>query len=611
VLILFTFFIIAVYPLGKILLTLSISKQRLYPDILLSLVLGLVAITLESYCLNLTAPVVIVQSLIFWLLIIKFKLFPTIARFNSAILTIILLSTYISSLLVVPFGHITNDSISLPGAHFIDSTWHLSLINSLLLSNRPDNPLFSSQKLTNYHYFVDLQIATISRLTSVPAPQLYFQFIGPIYFLLLASSTYLLARSVFKSQISGVFAIIFVNISSNLYYLVKYVYPNSYPDPSLAWIDFFSTKSVNYPLTFSLIVLNIVMYFLLFAKKNNFSVIVISLIVTSLVGFKLYAAVVLWAGLGILSVVTIFRKDFYYFKILAISLFGGYLLLKSTFNSGSGSLIIYPFWFVKTMYESPFHLNHPDWELKRQFFLSIRRLPGLIKLYLTGFLTFISINFGPLLLGLFGSVLNLKTILQKKLNLLFVIIFLSGLVIAMTFIYRYTAIVTIQFAYYSLVASAFLTSYTIAIITKKSKLLGLAVGIIIMLILMPGVTFQVNYFHAKTDITDFPPEIVRATLFLKKLSQGTILLDPVLRNGSFIPAYSQKPVYLGESIITNSLNLDSAYRVKRTINIFSCSDENFSQLTYIMSQTPHSCLDKEQTLQKIFQEGNISIYKVI
>src|SRR3989304_6456396 len=228
------FLVLVPYPAGFLL-----TRWFNIPGIFRSLVVGLFVITLEAYLLgqiglySWSIPVLLVQSAALWAYILIKKLFHVHRASLSLVSAIfILLAVYINSLMLVPFGRITPQGISLYGAHFVDSTWHLAVINNLDRSLPPENPIYADTPLTNYHYLADLQMSLIHRITGINTPDLYFRFFGPFYLLLLSWLIYDLGKGITGKQLGGLMALTLFMLGSNLYYLAPLVFPDAVVSPS-------------------------------------------------------------------------------------------------------------------------------------------------------------------------------------------------------------------------------------------------------------------------------------------------------------------------------------------------------------------------------------------
>ncbi len=552
----------------------------------ISVSLGLLVVTLEAYLLGLshlyplTLPLIVLQAIIIWRYFHRRHLFVSLLsprRLSLVGAGFVLLSVFINSLQLFPFGAVTSKGISLYGAHFVDSTWHLSLINSLSRSVPPPNPLYSGLLVTNYHYLVDLQIALIHNLTRIPVPVLYFQIIGPFYLLLLSLLIYRFSVSLSGRALTGVMALCFIMLSSNWYYFARLVFPLASVTPSVAWVEFFTTKTVNYPLLVSLILLFVVLEIIRTRPSLSLAqALVLGFLTGSIFGIKSHTAVVLVAALGFVALLNLFRKNFYWPLVFVVSLITVFIFSQLVISSPAGGLQFSPLWFIKVMYESTDHLNFPTWELRRQTLLALGSYLGIVRLYFQGLSWFLFLNFGPLLLGVV-ALLDKK--LDRNIKTVLLGLFLFGLLATFLFIYTATAIVTIQFVYLSLVAASILTAY---FLSRFSRFVAVFAFVVIWLSLLPGTASLTAQYLNWSKSYSVSPALTAALVFLTKLPPGTILTDDTFSAGSFVPAYSGDTVYLGDHQILTSLGIDYSDRKKYPV---SCIKPPYS-IAYILARSP-------------------------
>ncbi len=615
------FVLFVAYPVGVFILKrISFKEDSLTSGVLISVILGLWLITVEGFFLGevglwkIVPVFVILQSLlvIFYL---KWDLLQGKLKFNLPVIFLIIVVTGVNVLITIPFGVINGSTLKLGGVHSTDSNWHLSLANSIEKGVPPENPLFSGTILSNYHYLVDLQMAIINRITNIPADVLFYQLIGPFYILLYASLAYLVGRQLTKSKFGGVTAVLLISISSNWYYIANYFYPSSYKWPSVAWVDYFSSKSVNYPLLFSMAILLLIIYMLLKIKSFDFKkIFLLGLLTGSLISIKSHTAMVLLASLGAMGVFYLLKKRVTFISIFVIGVAIGLIFLFLTFSPGKQTLMVSPFWFIKTMYEAPDRLNFSIWELKRQYLLSVGGYRGIVRLYAEGLFIFMGVNLNFLILGF----LTLKKKLDQPRSVvvqLLSLITLFSIASTMLFIYKGDAIVTIQFFYTAIIALSLLCSVLFADLYRKNKLLGIVIFTLLWLSLLPGVFYTIKAYPPKPSGA-VSSEVVKAISFLKIQEDGAVMIDISFAQNSLISAYSGKPVYYSDEIILSGLSIDASVRRKSMEEFFKCDSKSKmmklvkeNNIKYVFSAATASCLQEIEFLQKIYSNSEVVVYR--
>jgi len=623
----FLFFIfVVIYPLGRYFLSHLRIGTPSY-NVILSIVLGLLVFTLEGFIFgllkiwNIFFVLVIVQSLV--LLIrhkkeIKKEIFTI--KFDSVAIFCVFLSVFVNSLITFPFGQVSEMGVRFAGAHTIDNNWHLALINSIQRGIPPEIPIYSGEFLKSYHYLVDLQIALLQIFTKIPTGTLFYQIMGPFYIFLYSALAYMLGKRLTGKTFGAVLSLALTALSSNWYHIANYIYPSSRSWPSVAWVDYFSSKSVNYPLLFSMIIMFSITYLLLVIKRyDGKKILILSVIVGSLISFKSHTAIVLIISLGILASFELLQRKFNFLKIFLVSGLIGFIFLLNTFSLKSQGLIFHPFWFIETMYKAPDRLNFDVWELKRQYLISLGTLKSnlaVIKLYLEGVGIFLLVNLGILLVG-FLAVFMSKDKVKKTIMLFLSIISIVSFLLTMLFIYSGKAIETIQFFYPAVVSLSLLTSFFLSRLYRQDKFWGVVFSLIICVSLLPGV-FSTLRDYSQDSYIYISKSVTEAASFLSRQEDGIVMLAPAFSGNSFISAYSKKRVFLADEIITTGISLDYAKRAKEVQQFFDCGLDvdgmknilTDNKINYIVAGPEKTCFEKQVSLEKIFSNSETSVYLV-
>lgn len=603
------FIIFVVFPLGRTLVLLVSDSRDL--EVIKSCVLGLLTISIVPYLLGVlglygfSLYILTTLAVLSWVVIKKIKLLkPVRLGLVATILTIFVIG--LNFQMLYPFGQTTSQGISLYGAHFIDSTWHLALVNSLLRSIPPENPDYAGVILKNYHYFSDLQIAIIHNFTSIPIERIFFILMGPLYLSLTAFSLYSFVCKAFGSKLSATLSILLILCASNWYYISNLIYPLAVVSPSVAWMDFYSSKVVNFPLLYSLSLLFVLLETIISKPTKLKSIITLGIISGFMFMVKSHTALVLLLSLFLLGSFQSFRKQWATLIIAVIGIAVCVTLAYSTLSSGSSSLLFSPMWFIKVMYESKYHLNTPDWELRRQFLLSVESYLGVIKLYIQGLSFFLLVNFA---LGLVGVVYYiLRFFSSRDWEKLMVIIFLVSLTLTLSFIYSHSATVTIQFIYTAFISSQILFLGMLNQLFGKRRFVIILIAVIYWVTLLPGVRFINDQYAGFVGQKSISPAITRSLIFASTLPSGTILTTSEFWSGSFVSAYSGHPVYLGDLDTVGGSGIDSTLRRQNTERFFKCQQRLPDEIKYILTGV-NSCVDNYAGLTKIFSDSNVLIYK--
>lgn len=616
-----TFLVFFALPLGQFLLSkIKLSEKSLPRKIVLGVTFGLWLLGLQIFVLgvflpiDLVAIILFVQSVYLWILYRR-EMFPGKVKINLVVFLTLILITVLNALINVPFGVLSDTSPIIGGVHSIDSSWHLALIGSAKQGLPLANPIFSGTALANYHYLFDLQLSAISTMARIPSDVLFYRLVPPLYIFMFAYICYFLGKKFTKTQFGGIAFALLATLASNWYYLAKLVFPDSYVWPSVAWVDVFSTKSVNYQLLFSFILFFAVLYLLLVIKKNNlFSYIFYSIVLGSIMLIKSPLAIVVIGAVGLTGTLGLIKRDKSYLLIGIGSVLVGGVFTILTYHRNM--IMFSPLWFVRTMYETKDHLNHVDWELRRQFLLSVGATKGLVKLYAEGISTFILINLGPLLFGFFAIFMKFDAARRRIVQLL-ALSALGGVVASLLFINYGVAFNTIQFFYVVVPAISFLFVILLNKIYLKNKVLGVLVFALIFASTLPGVFLTLEYY-SPSRAGKVSPDVVAAAKFLQSQPYGRVLVSPQHNGNSFVSAYTEKPVYFAEETLLNVVLVDFTERKTEVEKFFTCHDQDFmknllskNELKYVWASASDKCLGEQDYLEAVHSGNEIVIYKVI
>ena len=133
--------IVVIFPLGKIILDLLIiSKVTFWEEVLLSVNIGIVFITICAFLLGLIGNqnfiLILIWLPLFYLLLRKGKqLLPKlklgVSSLDPILIAILLVSTFVQSIITFPSGNFVGNRLRLVGIHDRDSLWYIALIESV------------------------------------------------------------------------------------------------------------------------------------------------------------------------------------------------------------------------------------------------------------------------------------------------------------------------------------------------------------------------------------------------------------------------------------------------------------------------------------------------
>lgn len=522
-----------------------------------------------------------------------------------------------------------------PNGH--DGIWHLALVNQVLKGFPPPHPTLAGSNLTNYHYFYDLLLAVVNKLTTIPIHHLYFQ-IFPFFLALGIGWLSFLVGYYWKKDFWTGFWLTFFNYFAGSFgFLVTLWRTGELGGESLFWSMQSISTLVNPPFAFSLVVLLAGMYLLLRVKNwNRWKIIGLGLLFGLLIDIKVYAGIVALPALLVFALFKLGQNKKQYLGVFLVALVTS-LATFFLINKKAASLLVFePLWFIHTMIESSDRFYLPRLALARYTLIEGKFGPRLFALELG--------TLGIFLLGNLGTrVIGLKTLIEKNikkdftdLDAFILIGGAVGLLIPLVFVQKGTAWNTIQFFYYFLFFANFYAAVTLSkLIRLKNNYKWILLGIIILL------TIPTSFSTLKGYLGWPPPTALskgelEALDFLKKQKEATVLTffyNPfekerfkqtpiplyVYETTAYVSAFSGKQTFLEDEMNLAISGYDFKQRAEDEIKFFIAEDEIWArgfllnnQIGYIYLTDRQRFLLPEEELgvDKIFDNGEARIYQV-
>lgn len=600
------FVFLILYPWGTIFLR---EKENIFIKINFGIVASVVVYFLLAFLkLKFLIFPVLFVPLVYLILTRKINV-PKI-KLDWTVSLVVIFVVLIQSLINVTSGDLINGGLRLIGAHQNDSLWAIALAQSIERGIPPLNLGFPQAFVQNYHYFFNIFMALVHGVSKIPALTLYLKIISPFLLLLFSTTTYIFIYKLTKSRWAGVAAAVLTGVTSNLYYLAGVFFPQASVSPSVLWANEYETHIVNPPLLISYSIVLTILYLLLQKKKQ---LLPMALLAGTLIAFKSFAATLLVPSLGVLALIDLFKKKYFYLKLTIIS---GVIALITYFavNPSLGSIIILqPLYLIESMMAAGDRLNFPVWALKIQTYAAEANSKRIIQLYLEGILVFLIGNLGLRLLGLGAIFINKLDTEAKKVVTFLLTLSVLGTISSLLFVFRGIAWNSVQFFYYTVFSLSLLTVIFLHHISEKFKALAIFLFLITWISLIPGVFFiNKSYLNGLSTTTD--PGLTQGAMFLAGQPEGIVLVNPKYEATSFIPAVSGQ-----ETLITNPGILDmqlinhqrqseeiEAFFGAETVDLKFLSQNN---IKYIFTNTEDLPRYDQRVTPLIYTWGNIAILR--
>ena len=499
---------------------------------------------------------------------------------NKAWVTVLLtaLSVFLAGSLMLS-GQVKNGQVLIRDSY--DTSWHVALGEQLLNQLPPHHPSDNELLLTNYHYFYDLFLASLSFYSQLSLLVLNYQFSQLLVASLLILGAYALAKH-WRFKRPWLLPLL-VTITGNFAYLIPLFLPDQSWSESSFWVSQTFSMLVNPQLIFSFATLELALILLsddLSSYKQRHLLLIILL--ASSLGFKTYG----WLLMSLLYAIDLLTS-WWSSKKAQYLVWGICYILVSLLVfyvigwTGQSSFFWQPLWFLDTMVEAPDRLNYLQW----RFLLDHHRVNGailhLISLRLVELIIFYLGNLGTrIVFVLLPFLPNQKKLPSKKLLITIFIILLISSILPLLVLQTGTVWNSIQFWYYTLLLADILLAITVERILERwfkaqrrsKKLLLKVMAIIIFLALtLPALIKTMWQKFSQADV--YSQDQLEMLADLRNTDR--LLICPEnsrLFHSAFVDAHSSAWVYLADPGQLNLVDSQSDKFIKLE-EIFQKQDE--------------------------------------
>ena len=545
------------------------------------------AVTLLTYILIalkvpiLIIPIVVLAIVFYW------KTFWEEVRKIKVVFdkkTFIILAVFIVGIagqlaIISPSGRIVDGNLVFWSSHAHDASWHIALTDEIQRGWPFQNPVFSGEKLVNYHFFSDIVPAVLNKYLRISSLDLYFRYLPLLYSLLFGTSAYFLAKKMTGSFWAGIWALMFSYFGGSFGYIATYIKDGSIGGESIFWASQPQSSSGNPPQIISNFLVLTFFYFVYsyIKNKDKRSLFASVLILGTLIEFKVYAAVVL-LGATLLS------------GLWQVAIPAGIMAAALYFPNASGGtsfLIFQPWWYIRTMIVEPSKLDWLDLERRRQTYIYENNWKRVISIELSGFLMFFFGNLGMRFIGIWEYLKFAKSSLKNRFNLLFILTISASLVLPLLFLQKGVASNTSQFLQYFILLFGILAGITTANFIKvlKHPLYQIVAGILLILLMVPTQAALLYQFYSRTPVSKISAAELEALTFISQNSDRNAVIltpfpDPFFRiegptpnlwgwtDTAYVAAFSNRREYFSDKEQVDIMGYDYASREAQRKTIF-------------------------------------------
>ncbi|MFH0864207.1 MAG: hypothetical protein V1858_03910 [Candidatus Gottesmanbacteria bacterium] len=622
------FYIPADIVLGKRLSSLSSILEKISIRLSIGLVLWAYQTIIFGYLkLRFLSYLYIILFLIIWFHK-KFYLSINIKEFfklktNYLLLLVFILGIFGQVLQFLPLGFKFTEGIYSTASANDDALWHAALTTQIINRYPPFEPGLAGVEVHNYHYWANIVMGDFIRVFKLPIMPTIFIYFSLFLSFLLGGVSYVLGKILNFSKVGIIIFVYLQYFSSDIIYLLI-MFTRHTLDFTVQPLEAGTMFLENPPRAFSIIVAlsSIVLLVSWLRKQDRRILIVLILLSSSIIGFKVNTGIMVLGGFCCLSLYYLFRKNFN-ILIITISIIILSLLIYLPVNRNSGTLFYAPFEMSRMFAVQP-NINLSRLELARRIYESNFNYFQARRMDLMMLTLFLISEFGVRNLGWLPLRVTLISIGYPLLIFLYGGIFMA--IFLGTFFYQTTGGANI-FNFY-LAASLFLSILSVPILSQliqsKKSLIKAIIIILLLLSTQPRWISSVSSYYEsflyvyreKRTVLD-TSELEALNFINKNTEKNSIIM--VVSQGLHPAVFTQRNLFLaGKGILESHVVPFKSREEVVEIVLFSPSAKivketlKNNQIDYLLFNTGQPSIPagfENVSLKKVFQNKQNTVFK--
>lgn len=492
-----------------------------------------------------------------------------ISLIDWLIIILIISGSFIQLTTVWNTGIMSSDALYFCCGNEADALFYAALTKQIVNNFPPNQPGMYGEIVHNYHYWSNIVSAELIRIFNLPMLATQFQYMMVFLSLFLGLTVVTFCEIIKAKKIFIAWLIFFIYFGGDLIYLILHFYGTGI-NFSISSLEDGAKFLVNPPRAQSIVVFFAGLSFLaIWLKSKKFSTgIIMALVFSSLVGFKVYTGIFAFIGLIFLSIFFILKKQF----SLLIPILITFILTMVVYlpvNKNSGGLIYTGLWRIENFRTiSEFRLERLEYA--KYIYYQHNNIPRIIQYEMIFALIFIVSTFGSKLLGLLQNRKSLS-VLPINLHLFLIPAITINFIAGLFFIQTSGGANTFNFLVNVFIIGSIYTALTATFLSQisKYKVITIPLVLIIILLTIPRVTFE-TYINLKRIFHHEGFKITHAELEgYKYIRENTdrnsvILFDDrefeISIKSPYASIFTDRKIFLSGKGILQSHNIDTSKR---------------------------------------------------
>lgn len=548
------------------------------------------------------------------------------------LLGILFIGSFWMSFLMWNSGQKVNGELHFYGVNAVDAIWHLSLIGNLSSHIPPTHPGLAGEVLKGYNFFYDLFLAQLHVFYSFSPMDLFFRLMPFFLSFLYGLSGFALASFLKLKRLTQYIFVFLLYFGFGFEQWVSLIF-NVFFNPGIVHT---AANIVDPSVILSITFLFCIVILFLSAKTKT-QLLFAALLLGILPMIKIYTAVMCFAGIGIIALIHLAKRDFKYI----LTLFGASVLaavLYLPINFGAGSLIFAPFLLYRHFMEGAKFFTEYQWALKYQTYTVDNNYIRIIQLYVIALAFFFIPSLGVRLMSLTLLPKLFKKEFYTDAHIFFIVSIVTGFIIPTLFIQSIAVFVVLQFLWIAFILLLLPTAISLTKgIDLKNKLKVVLLVIILFVFAIPDIVHL--YHHYTTE----PYKVAKDfTITLNRINKITPVNDSLLVVNAvttkefpdgklvyatpIVSAVTLRNVYYEPEVLEfykleklQSERSKNVLEVHKALN--SCDNSMIKEkvkkiqqeeksVKYLLTLRKYDCIQDSEWLKKLISEGMYSFYRI-
>lgn len=402
------------------------------------------------------------------------------------LLVIILFLGILSQLTSAWFsGVLTSKGLYICCGTWPDNVLSIAYTNAIVNHFPPFEPGYYGKFISNYHYWDSLVMGELIRVFKLPLIPTNYQYMTVFISLFLGLTSIVLSQILnLGKKFTRLFAFL-LYFGADLVWLIV-IFTRGRQIFNMHPMESGQQFLENLPRAFSIVVLLVALslFLIWIKKKDKILTLLLSMIFSALVGFKIYTGLLIFPGLGLLVLYGFVKRDFKYLLLFILTAALAAIIYLPV-NSGAGGLYYSGPWRFEDFIMQGYFGKLNNLELARRVYLAHNSWLRILEYELIYAALFIFATFGTKLIGLFQTRKSLSRF-PLELHILLIPGFIVSFIIGSFFLQRSGGSNTFNFLVSIFIVGSLYTALAIDYWTSKiNRILSIIIIALFLIFTLP------------------------------------------------------------------------------------------------------------------------------